>query len=117
MTGAEIMAVVAFFATMSGILWGVWWRIAGQMKEGDSAASAKAEAAAALATMVQANLAEHRLHVAETYVSKAGHRESTEQVMDAIHAVKTAIDGTNQRIDRMWESHGEPRKRTPTRNT
>jgi uncharacterized protein YpmB len=112
MTGPEIMAVVIFFLTVSGIGWGIWWKIAAQIKDGDHAASAKADAAAALATLAQVNLAEHKLHVAETYVSKAGHRESTEQVMEAIQSVKVAIDGTNLRIDRMWESNGAARRRT-----
>jgi uncharacterized protein YneF (UPF0154 family) len=38
-------------------------------------------------------------HVAETYVSKQGNKESTDQIMAAIHAVKMSIDGTNSRID------------------
>lgn len=45
------------------------------------------------------------IHVAEHYVSKQGHREATDQVMEAIGTVKTAVEGTNLRIDRMWESH------------
>lgn len=69
---------------------GMYWRWGGQIGK------------------VRDDLAAHKLHVAETYVSKAGHREATEQVMDAIGAVKTAIDGTNTRIDRMWESHAKP---------
>lgn len=42
------------------------------------------------------------------YITKQGMRETTDQVMEAIGAVKTAVEGKDLRIDRMWESHGKP---------
>ena len=72
----------------------VWWRLQNQITT-NQAAHDKA-------------LAAYKLHVAETFVSKAGHRETMDQVMDAISAVKLAIDGTNLRIDRMWEAGAKP---------
>ncbi len=104
MSGQEIAGAVIFFLTVSAALWGIWWRIDGRVKEAKNEATLKAEAAAALATTARQELSDHKLHVAETYVSKAGHRESTEQIMAALNNVKTAVDGTNQRIDRLFEN-------------
>ena len=100
MTGAEIMTVVGFGLMVFGVITGVFWRMWGLIEK----AGGKGEVA-------QKDLAAHKLHVAEHYVSKQGHREATDQVMEAIGAVKTAVEGTNLRIDRMWESHGKPTPR------
>ncbi|WP_109577447.1 hypothetical protein [Aminobacter sp. AP02] len=100
MTGPEIMAVVGFFLTLAYAMWFAWGRVEGKVKIAED----KADKALG-------KIADHKLHVAETYVSKQGHREATDQVMEAIGAVKTAVEGTNLRIDRMWESHGKPAPR------
>ena len=91
--------VAGFLLALVSAVCLVWWRLQNQ---------------------ITTNKADHekelgliRLHVAEHYVSKAGHRETMDQVMDAITAVKQAIDGTNLRIDRMWESGAKPTSRTP----
>ncbi|MDI6027039.1 hypothetical protein QBK99_12645 [Corticibacterium sp. UT-5YL-CI-8] len=111
MTGAEIMAVVGFFVMLFGFVFGLWKYIESRINTARGEVSMKADGAAALASLARQELSDHKLHVAETYISKAGHRESTDQVMEAISAVKTAIDGTNLRIDRMWESHAKPSPR------
>ncbi|MEB2845945.1 hypothetical protein [Endobacterium cereale] len=110
MTGSEIMAVVGFFVMVSGALWGIWWRIEGKVKEAKDAAVGTATAAQALANLSRDELAAHRLHVAETYITKAGMRETTEQLMEAISGVKSAVDGMTLRIDRVVE--GQPRRAT-----
>lgn len=104
MTVEQFAWGLGLFITVSGALWAIWWRIEGRVKEAKTEATLKAESAAALATTARQELADHKLHVAETYVSKAGHRESTEQIMAALNNVKTAVDGTNQRIDRLFEA-------------
>jgi len=76
------------------VIGGVWLRLHTQIT------SNKSE--------LEKELAKIQLHIAENFVSKAGHRETMDQVMDAITAVKQAIDGTNLRIDRMWESGSKP---------
>jgi hypothetical protein len=110
MTGPEIMAVVGFFVMLSGTLWAIWWRIEGKVKEAKDGALASASAAQALAALARDELAAHKLHVAEHYVSKAGHRESTEQIMEAISGVKSAVDAMTLRIDRVVE--GQPKARS-----
>jgi len=69
MTNEVGVALAIFFAALSG----VFWRMPSLLEK----AGSKGEVA-------QRDLAAHKLHVAETYVSKAGHREATDQVMDAL---------------------------------
>jgi len=104
MSGPEIMAVVGFFVAVSGALWGVWWRVEGRI----SAAKDRAD-------KVAEDLAAHRLHIAETYVTKAGLQEQTTQIMRAIEGVGSRIDGMNERLDRAFEHPHVtplPRRRT-----
>lgn len=98
MTGAEIMAVVGFGMAVFGTLFGVWKYLDGKLT-----------AARADTDSVARELAAHRLHVAETYITKQGMRETTEQIMDAIHGVKAAVDGMALRVDRVVENQPKPR--------
>lgn len=109
MTGPEIMAVVGFFVMLSGVLWGIWWRIEGKVKEAKDGAMVSASAAQALAALARDELASHKLHVAETYITKAGMRETTEQIMEAISGVKQAVDHMTVRVDRIVENQAKPR--------
>ncbi|TWF46427.1 hypothetical protein [Neorhizobium alkalisoli] len=108
MTGAEIMAVGGFFVMLFGFIFGLWKyvdsKIGAARKDGADAAGA----ATALASLAREELAAHRLHVAETYITKAGMRETTEQIMEAISGVKQAVDHMTVRVDRIVES--QPRR-------
>lgn len=53
---------------------------------------------------VKDDLAAHKLHVAETYVTKAGMQEQTAQIMHAIDGIGKRIDGISERLDRAFES-------------
>lgn len=101
-TWAAIGGAISFFILVSGALWGIWWRIEGRVKEARTEVSAQASAAQATASMAREELSAYRTHVAETYVSKAGHREATEQIMDAIQGVKGAVDHLGGRIDTFY---------------
>ena len=98
MTGAEIMGAVSFFVGLLGFVAGIWWRIEGKVKLAEDKASKVAD-----------DLAAHRLHTAETYITKQGMRETTEQIMDAIHGVKQAVDHMTVRVDRIVENQAKPR--------
>jgi predicted nucleic acid-binding Zn-ribbon protein len=100
-TGAEIMAVVGFFVMLSGAGWGVWWRIEGRVRSAEDKAG-----------KVRDDLAAHKLHVAETYTTKAGMLEQTAAIMKAIDSVGDKIDRTNERLDRVFE--GKSSRRAPT---
>lgn len=98
MSGAEIMAVVGFFVTLSGAGWAIWWRVEGKVAQ----AAAKGEKAIE-------DLAAHKLHAAETFATKAGMQEQTSQLLRAIESVGGRIDGVHERLDRMFDS--QPRTR------
>ncbi len=95
MTGPEIMGVVVFFITVLGALSGIWWRVEGKI----SAAKERAE-------KVSDDLAAHKLHVAESYATKAGLSEQTSQIMKAIDSVSVKIDRTNERLDNLMSARG-----------
>lgn len=78
----EVGIALAIFAALSGVFWKMY------------------------------DMAAHKLHVAETYITKQGMRETTEQIMDAISGVKTAVDGLTLRVDRVVENQGKPTTRT-----
>lgn len=92
MTAGEIMAAVAFGVTVFGALTGAFWRVYGLIKDASNEGKeAKRE------------LAAHKLHVAETYVTKAGLNEQTNQILKSIEGVGSRIDGLHERIDRVLE--------------
>lgn len=109
MTGAEIMAVGGFFIVLFGFFFGLWKYVDAKISSAKTEASGAAIAAQALASLAREELAAHRLHVAETYVSKSGLREQTEQIMGAIGAVKDAVDQMTLRVDRIVENQQKPR--------
>lgn len=92
MTGAELMAVVVFGVTLFGAGFGLWRYWEGKI----AANTARTEKNAS-------DLANHKLHVAENYITKVGMRESVESIMEAIHGVRTAVDGMTSRVDRIVE--------------
>ncbi|TCN22160.1 hypothetical protein EV184_12585 [Sinorhizobium americanum] len=77
---------------------GVWCWIESKVKVAED----KADKAAS-------DLALHKLHTAEYYVSKQGLRETTEQLMAAIGAVKGSVDNMTLRVDRIVENQTQKR--------
>lgn len=114
MTGAEIMGAVGFFVMVFGFFFGLWKYIDAKIGAARTESASGTASAQALASLAREELAAHRLHVAETYVSKQGHRESTEQIMEAISGVKSAVDAMTLRIDRVVE--GQPKARATRAN-
>lgn len=104
--------IVAAFLVMGGAVAGAFWRIWGLITDAKKEAVVRAEAAVALASVVRDELAAHRLHVAEKYVTKAGLSEQTAQIMQAINGVSGKLDHLNERIDGLMQ----PRSRTRSSN-
>src|SRR5690606_25033981 len=92
LTGAELMAVGTFGILIIGAISATFWRMWGLIEK----AGNKGEVA-------QRELAEHRIHTAETYVTKHGMAEQTLQIMKAIEGVGNRIDGLGARLDRLYE--------------
>lgn len=109
--------LVAFMLTIAGVIGGVWLRIERmiQLARADAIAAADKAALAAMAASTKAGmvadaLAELRVHVAETYVSKAGLREQVGQVMDLLRDVQNDVGSVNERLDRVIENRSPGRR-------
>ena len=117
MTQTEFFGLAGFVLLIIGAISGAWWRVEGKINQAKESAYFKADEAKGVAIVAEAKAAlareelnKYQTHVAETYISKAGHRESNEQIMSALTNVKSAIDGTNQRIDRLFDER--PKKQS-----
>lgn len=93
MTGAEIMAAGLFILAIIGAVAAFWWRV-----------ERKVETAEAKADSALTKVADLRLHVAEEYTTKTGLREAKDEIMDAIHGVKSAVDHMGGRIDGIYHT-------------
>lgn len=98
-----VFQVAALILTLLGLVIAGFWRMWGLIKGVRDEAALRAEAAQALASAVSRELYDHRIHVAEHYTTKAGLREVTDQIMDAIGGLSGQITGMNGRIDRILE--------------
>jgi hypothetical protein len=109
MTGGEIMTVVGFFVMLFGFLFGLWRYIEAKIVGVRTESTAAAASATALAALAREELAAHKLHTAETYITKQGLRETTDQIMGAIGGVKAAVENMTLRVDRIVENQAKPR--------
>lgn len=80
------LAIGGFILTLFGFAFGVWKYIDSQINA------------------LRADLAAHKLHTAESYVTKAGMAEQTAQLLRAIEGIGNRIDSISERIDRAFES-------------
>lgn len=100
-----------------GAVVSAWWRVETIVKTSKEEAIAVANLASARANILADGLAALRLHVAETYVSKSGLREQTEQIMGAIKDVAGSLAHLNERIDRVIEDRTSSAARRPPRSS
>jgi hypothetical protein len=113
LTGSELMAIVGFFVMLAGTGWGIWWKIDGRIKDGEKATGERLRTAEERADRTSADLASYKLHVAETFATKASQAEQTAQLLRAIEGVGNRIDGVHERLDRLYEN--QPARRTTAR--
>lgn len=117
---------VLFILTVVAAFFGAWWRIvaavaAAKVEAGIAVAAAKHEAAtqnaaaSALASLTRQELAEHKLHVAETYITKQGMRETRDEIMSGVNDIKKSMSSISERMDRLTDSRDQqqPRTRSP----
>ncbi|PZU95024.1 MAG: hypothetical protein DI527_02030 [Chelatococcus sp.] len=105
--------LVGFVILILGFVTTAWVRVEAIVNRARSEAMTAAAVASARADATAAGLAEHRLHVAETYVSKVGLREQTERIMAAIEGVGGQVSHLNERIDRVIEGQPPSPRRSP----
>lgn len=89
---AQLVGGIGFFVMLFGAIFGVWKYLDGKLT------TARKETAA-----VERDLAAHRIHTAEIYVTKAGLSEQTSQIMKALDSVGAKIDRTNERLDNLMQ--------------
>lgn len=109
-------ADIIFAITVFGAFVGLWARIENAITKAKTEALTQASAAAALASLVQSQLAEHKLHVAETYITKAGMRETRDEIMGGVKGLNERLDQMNQRMDMIVHERvaaNKPRRRPP----
>ncbi|MBA3576169.1 MAG: hypothetical protein H0W39_00935 [Sphingomonas sp.] len=117
--------LVVFVISVLGVVAGAWWRVeqaiataradmSASIAAAKSEASHQVSAASALASLLQVQLAEHKLHVAETYTTKSGVRETMAPMMDSINGIAERMDKMNERLDRAFDQPAR-RQSTPRR--
>lgn len=90
--------LVSFGVMVFGAIAGGWWKIDGKIQAAEDAAAS-----------VGRSLDAHRLHVAETYLTKAGLREQMEPLFDAVKGVSGQVQTMNERLDRVIEGRAPAR--------
>ncbi|WP_136617085.1 MULTISPECIES: hypothetical protein [Mesorhizobium] len=117
-----------FILFICGALFGAWWRVeraiaaakaemAATVTAAKQEASGQVNAAAAIASLTQVQLAEHKLHVAETYITKTGMRETRDEIMTGIKGLSERQDLMNQRMDNIVGSMLEQPSATKPRRS
>lgn len=94
MTGAITWEQVAGLISIVGAVAAVWWFLQRQITDGVRALDA------------------HKLHAAETYVTKSGMREIKDEILGAVGGIRDDVRHLATRIDNMHESN-RPRSSTP----
>lgn len=112
MTGGEIMTAVGFIVMLLTAIAGVWWRVEGKIDKSKEEATDRADDAKRMAEKLANDLAAHKLHVAESYVTKSGLRELKDEILGAVSGIRDDVRHLATRIDTMHEAASKPR---PTR--
>lgn len=94
-----IVTVGGFLVALVGMGFGFWKYFEGKIDRSRSDAALATKALEIKVDATTHELAAVRLHVAETYVTKAGMSEQTAQIMAAINGVSGKLDHLNGRID------------------
>ena len=103
--------MVTFFLLVVAAGAGAFWKVYGLISDAKKDSMLRAEGAIALASTAREELAAHKLHVAETFVTKAGMSEQTAQIMKAIDGVSGKLDHLSDRIDGMMQPKAVARSR------
>ncbi|MDF2998907.1 MAG: putative phage related protein [Xanthobacteraceae bacterium] len=114
--------MIGFALGMLGAIAGIWWRIETRIEKAKEEAlkvarevrtetSTGIQAAHAQARLAVDMLAEHKIHAAETYVTRDSVREMKDEIMGAVRDMKAGVDHLNERLDRVIE--GPTKRVTP----
>ncbi|PBC02664.1 hypothetical protein [Mesorhizobium sp. WSM3860] len=116
---SEFNSNIAFLLAVVSAVAGLWWRIEAaiksardEVKKDAHDAHARADMAIASVSLLAEQLAAHKLHVAETYITKAGLREFRDEVMTGVRDLKGSVSTLHERMDRFIESDKIARHRS-----
>lgn len=123
MQGTVTWEMIGFAVAMLSAVAGIWWRIETRIENAKNEALKEAravraetgtaiQAAHAQARLAADMLAEHKIHAAETYVTRDSVREMKDEIMGAVRDMKAGVDHLNERLDRVIEG---PAKRPVVR--
>ncbi len=96
MTIDDVMKFTGFFIMVAGFVGGIWARLEAKNKAVEKALSA-----------TNKDVADHRLHVAENYVSRTVLRETRDEIMTGVEYLKSAVDRISTRIDRISDNQSK----------
>lgn len=101
MTETQVIGLLGSLVALFIAALTIWRFVQSHITASHKDAKEHAVSATALASLTQTLLAEHKLHVAETYVTKAGLREFRDEVMGGIKEIKGSVSTIHDRIDAM----------------
>jgi predicted translin family RNA/ssDNA-binding protein len=124
MQGTVTWEMIGFAVAMLSAIAGIWWRIETRIENAKNEAlkvarevrtetNTAVQAAHAQARLAADMLAEHKIHAAETYVTRDSVREMKDEIMGAVRDMKAGVDHLNERLDRVIEG---PAKRPVARS-
>lgn len=96
--------LVLFIITILGAAGAVWFRIESKVDKAKAESTKTAVDATTKAHDVAKDLAAHKLHVAEVYITKEGMRTVRDEIITAVSSVKDDVGRISDRMDRMYES-------------
>lgn len=107
-TMSDPTSLIVFLIVVIGAVAGAWWRIESAIKAAKIEAIGEVAKVRSLADENERQLASLRLHVAESYVTKAGLRETSAQIIEAVNGVKVDVHALNERLDRIIDYQQPP---------
>jgi hypothetical protein len=110
-TVTDPITLISLLVAVLVAAFGVWWKIVALRNEDRRELDQKIHAAAAQAMLAAQQLSDYKTHVAETYVSKNGFRETMESVSQALQGINVNLTHLNERIDRVIDKQNSNRPR------
>lgn len=108
MPAADPITIITLLMAFAGVVGTAWWRLQSMVNATRKEADTKFDALSARTSLVESRLAEHRTHVAETYISKQGLRETIEPLATALATINVNLAHLNERIDRLMDRQPPP---------
>lgn len=106
--GAITYEALGTAVAVVGIVFAAWWRIDARVKETSAEIARSVGVLSGQVSLLQANLAEFKVEVAQTYASKGGMAEMGERIMTSQRQTFEEVRHLRDRVDRLID--GDPTK-------